>query len=51
MTDLVGQFVDWCEANGLNVAEAMRVLNAPEPEDDEEYCTMPAAIAIHEDFV
>jgi hypothetical protein len=40
--ELVGRFVDWCEANELNVAETMRVLNAQEALEDEEYVTIPS---------
>jgi hypothetical protein len=40
--ELVVDFVYFCEERGLDVAEAMRVLNAQEALEDDEYVTIPS---------
>jgi hypothetical protein len=41
--ELVGQFMDWCEAKELNAQETLRVLSAQKAlEDEEEHITIPA---------
>ena len=52
MENIAGEFVDWCEERGLNVQEALEILNAQDwHEDEAEYLTLSGVHTIHEDFV